>query len=62
MPPNDVQVKVIGRLTAQLDGLGVKIVRMETKAPAGRRVTKGKPVASVEPAIAEASEIVVFEH
>lgn len=65
MVANDVQVKVISRLTAQLDGLGVKIVRMETKAPAGRRVAKEKPeksVASVEPAIAEASEIVVFEH
>lgn len=65
MVVNDVQVKVISRLTAQLDGLGVKIVKMETKAPAGRKGTKEKsekPATSVKPAIAEASEIVVFEH
>ncbi len=65
MVANDVQVNVISRLTAQLDGLGVKIVRMETKAPARRRLAKEKPetpAAPVKPAITEASEIVVFEH
>ena len=65
MVANDIQVKVISRLTAQLDGLGAKIVRMEVKMPAGKRTAKKKPekpAVPVKPAITEAPEIVVFEH
>ena len=65
MVANDIQVNVIGRLTAQLGGQSVKIVRMESKMPARKRVTKKKPEKHVEPAkpaITEAPEIVVFEH
>lgn len=65
MVANDIQVKVISRLTAQLAGLGVKIVRMEAKMPTGRRTAKKKPTkpaAPVKPIISEAPEIVVFEH
>ena len=65
MVANDIQVNVIGRLTAQLGGQSVKIVRMEAKMPARKRVAKKKPEKPAEaakPAIAEAPEIVVFEH
>lgn len=64
MVANDIQVNVIGRLTAQLDGLSMKIVRMESKLPAGKRARKKpqKPVEPAKPVITEAPEIVVFEH
>jgi precorrin-6B methylase 2 len=65
MVANAIQVNVIGRLTAQLEGQSVKIVRMESKMPARKRVAKKKPekpVKPAKPAIAEAPEIVVFEH
>jgi hypothetical protein len=65
MVANDIQVRVNSRLTAQLDGLGAKVVRMEMKMPAGKRITKKKTEKSavpVKPAVAEAPEIVVFEH
>jgi hypothetical protein len=65
MVANDIQVNVIGRLTAQLAGQSVKIVRMESKMPTGKRAAKKKPEKLMEPAkpaITEAPEIVVFEH
>lgn len=65
MVANDIQVNVIGRLTAQLEGLSVKIVRMESKMPAGKRTAKkkpAKPAEPVKPAITEAPEIEVFGH
>lgn len=65
MVANDIQVNVIGRLTAQLDGLRVKIVRMESKMPSGKRAAKkkpAKPAEPVKPAITEAPEIEVFAH
>lgn len=65
MVANDIQVNVIGRLTAQLEGLSVKIVRMESKMPTGKRAAKkepGKPAKPAKPAITETPEIVVFEH
>lgn len=65
MVANDVQVNVVGRLTAQLEGLSVKIVRMESKMPAGKRTAKKRPGKSAEPvrpAITEAPEIEVFGH
>ena len=65
MVANDIQIKVNSRLTAQLDGFGVKVARMEAKMPAGKRTTKKKPekpAVPVKPAITEVPEIVVFEH
>ena len=67
MVANAIQVNVIGRLTAQLEGQSVKIVRMESKMPARKRVAVAKkkpekPEKPAKPAIAEAPEIVVFEH
>ena len=65
MVANDIQVNVSSRLTAQLLGLSMKIVKMESKMPAGKRAGKKKPGKSAEPAkpaITEAPEIVVFEH
>lgn len=65
MVANDIQIRVISRLTAQLDGLGVKVARMEAKMPAGKRISKKKaekPAVPVKSAITEIPELVVFEH
>ncbi len=65
MVANDVQVNVASRLTAQLGGLGAKIVKMEAKMPVGKRAAKKKvekPVAPAKPDITEAPEIVRYEH
>lgn len=65
MVANDIQVKVISRLTAQLAGFSAKIVRMEAKMPTGRRGAKSKaqkPAEVVKPVNAEAPEITVFEY
>jgi hypothetical protein len=43
MVANDVQVIVVGRLTRQLAGLGVKIETMATKSPARKRSTAKSP-------------------